>query len=130
QSYEFFKQTIDIGEERYLTVIPLFHVFGMTSCMNLSIYTASESIMLPRFELEEVLETIKNEQPTVFPGVPTMYGAITNHPRAEEYGIDSIEVCNSGSAPMPVEVLKEFERKTGAVILEGYGLSEASPTTH
>ncbi|MCP1157700.1 long-chain-fatty-acid--CoA ligase [Bacillus infantis] len=130
QSYEFFKQTIDIGEERYLTVIPLFHVFGMTSCMNLSIYTASVSIMLPRFELDEVLETIKNEQPTVFPGVPTMYGAITNHPRAEEYGIDSIEVCNSGSAPMPVEVLKEFERKTGAVILEGYGLSEASPTTH
>ncbi|NHM31250.1 long-chain-fatty-acid--CoA ligase [Neobacillus terrae] len=130
QSYEFFKFDIDKGQERYLTVIPLFHVFGMTSCMNLSIYTGSESIMLPRFDLEEVLNTIKNEQPTVFPGVPTMYVAITNHPKAEEYGINSIEVCNSGSAPMPVELLREFERKTGSKILEGYGLSEASPTTH
>lgn len=130
QAYEFFKHEIDIGEERYLTVIPLFHVFGMTSCMNLSIFTAAENIMLPRFELEEVLNTIKNEQPTVFPGVPTMYVAMSNHPRAEEYGIDSIEICNSGSAPMPVELLKEFEGKTGSKILEGYGLSETSPTTH
>lgn len=130
QCYEFFKEEMEIGKERYLTVIPLFHVFGMSSCMNLSIYTASESIMLSRFELEEVLNTIKNEQPTVFPGVPTMYVAITSHPRAEEYGINSIKTCNSGSAPMPLELLRSFEKKTGSKILEGYGLSEASPTTH
>ncbi|WP_436376767.1 long-chain-fatty-acid--CoA ligase [Cytobacillus sp. BC1816] len=130
QSYEFFKERTKIGGEKFLTVIPLFHVFGMTACMNFAIYTANESILLPRFELEEVINTIKNEQPSVFPGVPTMYVAITNHPRAEEYGIDSIETCNSGSAPMPVELLRDFERKTGAKILEGYGLSEASPVTH
>ncbi|PLT28225.1 long-chain-fatty-acid--CoA ligase [Peribacillus deserti] len=130
QSHEFFKFDLGFGKEKCLTVIPLFHVFGMTSCMNLSIYTGAEMILLPRFELEEVLQTIKTEQPTLFPGVPTMYVALTNHPRAEEYGIDSIEVCNSGSAPMPVELLKEFERKTGSKILEGYGLSETSPTTH
>ncbi len=130
QSYEFFKGEMEIGKEKILTVIPLFHVFGMTSCMNLSVYTASELIMLPRFELEEVLQTIKQEQPTIFPGVPTMYVAITNHPNAEQYGIDSIRTCNSGSAPMPVELLREFEGKTGSKILEGYGLSEASPTTH
>lgn len=130
QSYEFFKENTKIGKEKYLTVIPLFHVFGMTACMNLALYTANELILLPRFDLEEVLNTIKNEQPTVFPGVPTMYVAITNHPRAEEYGIDSIDICNSGSAPMPVELLHEFERKTGAKILEGYGLSETSPVTH
>jgi long-chain acyl-CoA synthetase len=130
QSYEFFKHELKFGKERVLTVIPLFHVFGMTSCMNLSIYIAAESIMLPRFDLEEVLNTIKHEQPTTFPGVPTMYVAITNHPSAEEYGISSIETCNSGSAPMPVELLRSFERKTGSKILEGYGLSEASPTTH
>lgn len=130
QSHEFFKEDTDIGEEKCLTVIPLFHVFGMTSCMNLSIYTAAESIMLPRFDLEEVLNTIKNEQPTIFPGVPTMYVAITNHPKAEEYRINSIELCNSGSAPMPLELMRSFEEKTGAKILEGYGLSEASPTTH
>ncbi|WP_423246256.1 long-chain-fatty-acid--CoA ligase [Metabacillus hrfriensis] len=130
QSYEFFKNEVQSGAERCLTVIPLFHVFGMTSCMNLTVLRGNSMIMLPRFDLEEVMQTIKREQPTIFPGVPTMYVAITNHPRAEEYGISSIRICNSGSAPMPVELLNEFERKTGAKILEGYGLSEAAPTTH
>jgi long-chain acyl-CoA synthetase len=130
QSQEFFKQEVTFGEESCLTVIPLFHVFGMTSAMNLSIFNGSKNILLPRFDLQEVLETIKNEQPTTFPGVPTMYIAITNHPEAEKYGIDSIHICNSGSAPMPLETMREFERKTGAKILEGYGLSEAAPVTH
>lgn len=130
QVYEYFKKDIRLGEDRYLTAIPLFHVFGMTSCMNLSIYTGAMSIMLPKFDLEEVLETIKHLQPTSFPGVPTMYVAITNHPKAEQYGIDSIRICNSGSAPMPGELLRSFEKKTGATILEGYGLSESSPVTH
>ncbi|WP_456275723.1 long-chain-fatty-acid--CoA ligase [Bacillus sp. AK128] len=130
QCVEFYQDDLNPGQERYLTVIPLFHVFGMTACMNFAIFTGSSSILLPRFDLEEVLNTIKTEKPTVFPGVPTMYVAITNHPEAEKYGIDSIRICNSGSAPMPVELLREFERKTGARILEGYGLSEASPVTH
>ncbi|MBU8905643.1 long-chain-fatty-acid--CoA ligase [Desertibacillus haloalkaliphilus] len=130
QTYEFFKDDLKVGKEKILTVIPMFHVFGMSSCMNLAVYTGSTSIILPRFELEEVLETIKREQPTIFPGVPTMYVAITNHPDAEKYQIDSIRTCNSGSAPMPVELLKEFEQKTGATLLEGYGLSETAPTTH
>ena len=130
QSQLFFKENIQTGKERSLSVIPFFHVFGMNSCMNLSIYSANEMILLPRFELSEVLSTIKREKPTLFPGVPTMYVAITNHPSAEEYGIHSIKLCNSGSAPMPVELLNQFEKKTGAKILEGYGLSEASPTTH
>nr|WP_323741969.1 long-chain fatty acid--CoA ligase [Salinibacillus xinjiangensis] len=130
QAYEFFKDEITLGEERYLTVIPLFHVFGMTSGMNLSIFTGSMNILLPKFELEEVLQTIKDLQPTTFPGVPTMYVAITSHPKAEEYGLGSIRICNSGSAPMPGELLRSFEKKTGALILEGYGLSEASPITH
>lgn len=130
QTYEFFKESTGIGNERFLTIIPLFHVFGMSSAMNYSIYTANDSIMLPRFDLEEVLNTIKKEQPTIFPGVPTMYVAINSHPRAEEYGINSIRVCNSGSAPMPIELLREFEKKTGSKIYEGYGLTEASPATH
>lgn len=130
QCYEFFKHELSIGSQRTLSIIPLFHVFGMTSAMNLSIYIAGDSIMLPRFEIDEVLETIKRERPTTFPGVPTMYVALTNHPKAEEFGMGSIRLCNSGSAPMPVELLREFERKSGAKILEGYGLTEASPTTH
>ncbi|PWA11975.1 long-chain fatty acid--CoA ligase [Pueribacillus theae] len=130
QTYRYFESEFNIGEDRVLTVIPLFHVYGMTSCMNLSIYTGAANILLPRFDLQEVLETIKREQPTTFPGVPTMYIAITSHPEAEKYGINSIRTCNSGSAPMPVESMRAFEKKTGAVILEGYGLSETSPTTH
>ncbi|AEP00229.1 long-chain-fatty-acid--CoA ligase [Heyndrickxia coagulans] len=130
QTYEFFKPVMGPGKERILTVIPLFHVFGMTCAMNYAIYTGSESVMLPRFDLEEVLKTIKETQPTYFPGVPTMYVAITNHPKAMEYGLDSIKTCNSGSAPMPLGLLRQFEEKTGSVIVEGYGLSEASPVTH
>lgn len=130
QTYEFFKKELDLGKEKCLTVIPLFHVFGMTSCMNFSIFCGNEMILLPKFDLQEVLETIKKEQPTVFPGVPTMYVAITHHPRVHDYHLDSMKLCNSGSAPMALEVMKEFERKTGAKIVEGYGLSEASPTTH
>lgn len=130
QTYAYFETEFNIGEDRVLSVIPLFHVYGMTSCMNLSIYTAAANIMLPRFDLQEVLETIKREQPTTFPGVPTMYIAITSHPEADKYGVDSIRRCNSGSAPMPVESMRAFEQKTGAMVLEGYGLSETSPTTH
>ena len=130
QSYEFFQDKTELGKDRCLTVIPLFHVFGMTSCMNLSIYTGAMSIILPKFNLEEVLQTIKDMQPTSFPGVPTMYIAITNHPDMDQYDLDSIGICNSGSAPMPGEILRTFEGKSGAKILEGYGLSESSPSTH
>lgn len=130
QSKEFFKDSILVAKERSLSVIPFFHVYGMNISINLCIYMANEMIILPRFDIVEVLNTIKNEQPTLFPGVPTMYVAIINYPNAEDFGIDSIKICNSGSAPMPVELLHQFERKTGAKILEGYGLSESSPTTH
>jgi long-chain acyl-CoA synthetase len=130
QSCEFFKGRLVAGEERVLTILPLFHVFGMTSCMNLSVYLGSQMILLPRFKVDEVLETIEREKPTTFPGVPTMYVALTNLPGIETRDVDSIQLCNSGSAPMPYQLLKDFEAKTGATILEGYGLSEASPTTH
>ncbi|PEJ57257.1 long-chain fatty acid--CoA ligase [Bacillus sp. AFS002410] len=130
QQKEFFKGAFDQGRERVLSIIPFFHVYGMTVCINLSVFMGNEMIILPRFEVQEVLNTIKSEQPTLFPGVPTMYVALINHPDSEKYGIDTMKICNSGSAPMPVELMKQFENKTGAMILEGYGLSEASPTTH
>lgn len=130
QSHIFFENEHPFGVDRCLTVIPLFHVFGMTSCMNLSILNGATIILLPKFDLQEVLQTIKEEQPTTFPGVPTMYIALVNHPNAQDYGIDSIKTCNSGSAPIPVQTLHEFEKRTGAKILEGFGLSEAAPVTH
>src|SRR5690625_7549087 len=99
----------------------------MTSCMNLSIYTGAMSIILPKFNLEELLQTIKDMQPTSFRGVPTMYIAITNHPDMAQYDVDSIGICISGIAPMPGEILLTFEWKSGAKILEGYGLAERFP---
>ncbi|BCJ85453.1 long-chain-fatty-acid--CoA ligase [Effusibacillus dendaii] len=117
-------------EDKILAVIPLFHVYGMTCTMNLGVLGGANVILLPRFDTLEVLQTIKAHKPSLFPGVPTMYVAINAYPGAEQYGIDAIRICNSGSAPLPVELMHSFEAKTGANMLEGYGLSEASPTTH
>jgi long-chain acyl-CoA synthetase len=118
------------GTERILAVIPLFHAYGMTVCMNYGIAAGYELILLPRFDLKEVMDTIKATQPTFFPGVPTMYLAVTNYPNAEDYNVSSIKYCNSGAAPLPLEVMQAFEDHFGGKIREGYGLSEASPVTH
>jgi long-chain acyl-CoA synthetase len=118
------------GSERILTVIPLFHAYGMTICMNYGLYSGYELILLPRFDLKEVMETIKATQPTVFPGVPTMYVAVNNFPNADDYGVSSIKYCNSGAAPLPLEVIQAFEQRFGGRIREGYGLSETSPFSH
>jgi long-chain acyl-CoA synthetase len=130
QVYKWLGHDTAPGQERILTILPLFHSYGMTVCMTMGIWIAATLIMLPKFDLQEVLQTIKETQPTLFPGVPTMYIAVAMHPEAEKYGINSIRYCNSGSAPLPVEAMKAFEAKTGATIIEGYGLSEASPVTH
>lgn len=130
QSYEYFQDAFSEGSDRVLSVIPLFHVYGMSSCMNLTIYRGAMMILLPRFDPEEVMQTIRTVHPTSFPGVPTMYIALLNHPNIREGDLNSIGVCNSGSAPMPGEIMRSFESKTGATVLEGYGLSETSPSTH
>lgn len=118
------------GEERVLTALPLFHSYGMTVCMNFAVYVGAELILLPRVDMGELLATIQRTKPTSLPGVPTLYVGIHSHPKAEEFGIGSIKVCNSGAAAMPVEVMRAFEARFGATIIEGYGLSEASPVTH
>jgi long-chain acyl-CoA synthetase len=118
------------GKERMLAVLPFFHVYGMTVAMNEAIYLAATIILLPRFQVDDCLEAINAYQPTRFPGVPTMYIALVNHPKVKDYKISSIKVCSSGSAPMPVEALRKFEELTGGKISEGYGLTEASPVTH
>jgi len=118
------------GKERMFAVLPFFHVYGMTVAMNEAIELGATIIMLPRFNVDEALEAINLYQPTRFPGVPTMYMAIMNHPQVNKYDISSIRVCSSGSAPMPVEAQRRFEELTGAKVSEGYGLTEASPVTH
>ncbi|MCZ0754824.1 long-chain-fatty-acid--CoA ligase [Anoxybacillus sp. J5B_2022] len=118
------------GEEVILGVLPFFHVYGMTTIMNLSIMQAYKMILLPKFDVETVLKTIEKKKPTLFPGAPTMYIALLNHPNLVNYDLSSIKVCISGSAPLPVEVQQKFEQITGGKLIEGYGLTEASPVTH
>lgn len=118
------------GQEKFLAALPLFHSYGMTTCMNAGIYMASPIILLPQFKLKDVLEAINKHQPTIFPGVPTMYVAINNYPDIKDYNLRSIRACISGAAGLPVEVQQKFQELTGGRLVEGYGLSEASPVTH
>ncbi len=118
------------GEEVLLAVLPFFHSYGMTISMNMPLFTGSKTVMLPRFVLADVLKTIDKEKPTLFPGVPTMYVAINNAPDLHKHDIKSVRICISGAAPLPLEVQRQFEKNTGGKLIEGYGLSEASPITH
>lgn len=121
---------VEPGETRVLTILPLFHSYGMTTCLNLGMYHGSRLVLLPRFDIDQVMQAIKEHQITAFPGVPTMYVAVLNYPNAEAYGIANIRTIGSGGSALPLEVADTFERKFGAKIGEGYGLSEASPVTH
>jgi long-chain acyl-CoA synthetase len=115
------------GAERMMGVLPFFHVFAMTSIMNMGIRIGAEIIMLPRFELETVMKLIPKKKPTLFHGVPTMYVAIAGHKNIAATDVTSIRGCISGGAPLPVEVKQKFEKLTGGHLVEGYGLSESSP---
>lgn len=115
------------GEEKMLCVLPFFHVFAMTVAQNLSIILGAEMVLQPRFELKSLLDAIKRKKVTLFPGVPTIYTAINNSPLTENYDLSSINLCLSGGAPLPVEVKESFEKLTGCILVEGYGLTESSP---
>lgn len=115
------------GEDKMLGVLPFFHVFAMTVVMNLSVKMGFEIIATPRFDLDDTLKIIAKKKPTLFPAVPAIYNAINAHPKQSEYDLTSLRTCVSGGAPLPVEVKKNFEKKTGCVVVEGYGLSETSP---
>lgn len=118
------------GKERTLTISPLFHVYGMTSCMLLNFYIGGNLILVPKFEPELVVNIIEKTKPTIFPGVPTMYIALLDYYKEKRFDLSVLETCVSGSAPLPVEVINKFNEFSGTKVAEGYGLSEASPVTH
>jgi long-chain acyl-CoA synthetase len=118
------------GDETFLAVIPFLHSYGMTACMNIPIAMGATIILMPVFELSQVLELVKKHSPTIFPGVPSIYTAINHAPNARSFGLSSIKACISGAAPLPIEVQEEFEKLTRGRLVEGYGLTEASPITH
>lgn len=118
------------GEEVVLGALPFFHVYGMTTVMILSVLQASKMVLIPKPDPEVLLKAIQSQKPTMFPGAPTMYIGLLNHPDLTKYDLSSIDSCISGSAPLPVEVQEQFEKLTGGKLVEGYGLTESSPVTH
>lgn len=123
--------TLKEGEETILAALPFFHVYGITLALNAGLTLAARNVLIanPRV-MGDIFDAIKRYRPTIFPGVPTLYIALLNDERSRSYDLHSIHVCVCGGAPLPVEVKREFEALTGGHLLEGYGLSEASPVTH
>lgn len=117
-------------KKKYLAALPFFHVFGLTVLLNLAIRNAGTLYLVPRYKVDEVLKLISKHKLELFPGAPTMYVAIINYAQLHKYDVTSIEACISGAAPLPVEVQEKFESLTGGKLIEGYGLTEASPVTH
>jgi len=118
------------GQETFLAVLPLTHSYGMTTAMNIPVAMGATIVLLPVFELGQVLSHIKQYKPTIFPGVPSIYMAINQAPNVRSYELSSIKACISGAAPLPVEVQEAFEKLTRGRLVEGYGLTEAAPVTH
>jgi long-chain acyl-CoA synthetase len=119
------------GKEVLLTALPLFHSYGMTTCMNQGVLIGGAMLLIsnPRV-LIHTLKSINKHRPTMFTGVPAMYVAINNYPEISKFDVSSIKSCISGAAGLPVEVQEKFQAITGGKLVEGYGLSEASPVTH
>jgi long-chain acyl-CoA synthetase len=115
-------------EDVMLGALPLFHAFGQTCAMNVSVITGACLSLIPRFDPRKALEMFERDKVTIFLGVPTMYGAMLHAPDRDKHDTSSLRVCVSGGSAMPVELLKGFEDAFGCDILEGYGLSETSPT--
>jgi long-chain acyl-CoA synthetase len=115
---------VERGAERVLALLPLFHVFGMTCAMNFALCVGAQIILLPRFDLVQLLTTIGRKRPTILPGVPTLYRAINHHRDIGRYDLSSLRLCISGGAPLPLEVKHRFEQLSGCTLVEGYGLTE------
>ena len=118
------------AKETFLTALPLFHIYGMTTSMTVPICLAAKMVLLPKFEPAKVLQTIEKHRISVFCGVPTMYQALLASPELGIYDLTSIRVCISGASSLPPQVQKQFMRVTGGLLAEGYGLTEAAPVTH
>ncbi len=114
-------------EETILGVLPLFHIFAMTTVLNFGILRGYEMVLMPKFDMDDTLKLIGKTKPTIFPGVPTIYNAILHHPKVRTIDLSSLKFCISGGAALPIEVKRRFEKIATCALVEGYGLSETSP---
>lgn len=119
-----------LAKETFLTALPLFHIYGMTTSMTAPISLASKMVLLPKFEPTNACKVIQEQNVTVFCGVPTMYSLMLSDSNLGNFDLKSIRVCVSGASPLPLKTQKVFMEITGALLVEGYGLTEASPVTH
>jgi long-chain acyl-CoA synthetase len=121
----------DTADDVFLSALPMFHVFGMTICMNFPVFAAAAMVLVPNpRDIPSVVEAVTRRRVTQFIGVPAMFAAIANFAGIEKHDLSCVKSCFSGSAPLPVDVLRRFEEVTGAPIVEGFGLTESSPVTH
>lgn len=120
----------DSTDEVILGALPFFHVMGLTVSMNFAITKGWANILIPKPQPEPLLEAMEKFKPTIAPMVPTMFIGILNHPGIGKADLSSIKACVSGSAPLPLEVIRGFEEKTGSIIIEAFGMTESSPATH
>lgn len=118
------------GHERILSVIPFSHAYGLTACLNLGMRVGATLLLQEDFQVDKVLDLCTRFKPTFFPGVPAFYTALLGRRDLRSFGLDSIRACISGSAPLPVEIQEGFEKVSKGKLVEGYGMTEASPVTH
>jgi long-chain acyl-CoA synthetase len=118
------------GSEITLAAIPLFHAYGLTVAMTNTILLGGTLVLIPKWDLDLVFSTIAEWKPTLFPAVPPMYKAIADHPKAKTTDLKSIRLCVSGAMKLLVEIAEHFSRVSGATLIEGYGMTETSPSTH
>ncbi len=118
------------GHEVMLGALPFFHVFGLTTSMNYAISMGWGNVLVPKPQPEQLFEAVAKYKPTFLPMVPTMYIGLLSHPKIKELDLSHVTGCFSGSAPLPIDVIKKFEEKTGSIICEGFGMTESSPVTH
>jgi long-chain acyl-CoA synthetase len=117
---------VETAPDRILGVLPFFHVFANATVLNRTINNGGEIVMLPRFEAKAALAAVHRTKVTSLPGVPTMYQALLDCPEIEDTDFTSLRACISGGAPLPAELKARFEERSGAVVIEGYGLTESS----
>jgi len=122
---------VEIGKEYVISAIPFFHVFGMTVALNFPVKIGATLLLQPKPDIDGIFKLIKKYKPMFLPGVPTIYINMLNNKKIEKVDMTPVKYCISGSAPLPVDVIKRWEKVTnGGHLVEGYGLTEASPVTH